>query len=633
MRHQLLFLLAAFSFPAFPQAWSTLLNSSRAIDWSNTGIPGGIPSASWTKCGATIASGASTTTINNAISSCGNNQYVLLGAGSFTLSANIVANRSNVVLRGSGTTQTTVNLNGNDIFFGNGSGGQGSTPSGLGSTSLSTLAQGSTTLTVGSTSGMSAGQVVAITENNEAWVQPTGNENNENATWCTAPLSFFGCSANSAFQFARISSVTDSTHIVIDAPGLTQTYSSGLSPIIIYWSTTGVYWNDGIENMKVNIGNVSGDGVSFVFCHECWVKNLAITGLSTSVTGGAYFFFSYRSEIRDSYISAQNSPGGPTQYGIAVDRGQGIKIENNILYGVTTPVNIFTSNGVVIGYNYTFRTPSDNAFPQLDTHRSHSYKLLFEGNQSARLEFDFVHGSSSHNTAFRNYFSGTEPNATNYRVPFESDAWNRYMNVAANVLGDTTFHTAYECTLAHNTGGPDIMIYDLGWFNGCEFGGSTGYDTTVETSLVRWANWDAVSYNASGAAHHGTHYCTGTGSGTAGTDAFNTNCLASETASADPAFPGLANPSTTLPPSLYLSSKPAWFGSVAWPPIGPDVTCATNCIANAGSHASKIPAQLCYENSAKDAGGFLTAFDANTCYTSSVGVTVMPPTGLTAAVH
>lgn len=633
---RILLLLSAFSLAAFAQPWSTLLNSSRAIDWSNAGIPGGIPSDSWTQCGSTIASGASTATINNAISSCGNNQYVLLGAGSFALSANIVAKRSNVVLRGSGPTQTTVNLNGHDIFFGNGSGGQGSTPGGLGSTPLNTVAQGSTTLTVGSTTGLSAGQVVAITQNNEAWVQPTGNENNENATWCTSPLNFFGCSAHSAFQFARISSVTDSTHMVIEAPGLTQTYSSSLSPIIIYWSTTGVYWNNGVENMKVNIGNTSGNGLSFVFCHECWVKNVAITGFSNSSLGAAYFFFSYRSEIRDSYISAQNAPGGPTQYGIVVDRGQGIKIENNILYGITTPINLFTSNGVVVGYNYTYRTPADNVFPQMITHRAHTYKVLFEGNRSSRLQYDFVHGSASHNTAFRNALSGTEPNATNYRVPFEADAWNRYMNAIGNVLGDTTYHKVYECTLANNTRGSDIMIYDLGWNNGCEAGESSGYDTTVETSLVRWANWDAVTYNASGPSHHGTHYCTGSGSGAAGTDAYNTNCLASETASDDPTFPGLRSPATTLPASFYLSAKPSWFGNVAWPPIGPDVTCTTNCIANVGSHANKIPAQLCYENTSKNGSGFLTAFDAATCYTSSGGgggATVASPTGLTATVN
>jgi hypothetical protein len=35
---------------------------------------------------------------------------------------------------------------------------------------------------------------------------------------------------------------------------------------------------------------------------------------------------------------------------------------------------------------------------------------------------------------------------------------------------------------------------------------------------------------------------------------------------------GEAVPTTkTLPASLYLSGKPAWFGNAAWPPIGPDV--------------------------------------------------------------
>jgi len=653
-----IFLLLIFSTLSYGQAWSGILPPARATDWSQAGIPGGIPSGSWSQCGSTIASGASTATIQTAINNCGNNQFVLLGAGTFTLTTSLVTNRSNVELRGSGPRQTTINLSGHDIFFGNGSGGQGSTPGGLNSTTLSTLANGSTTLTVGSTTGLSSGQVVAIMENNEAWVQPTGNENNENATWCRSPLAFFGCSTMSAFQFVRISSVPDSTHIVIDAPGLTQTYSSGLSPIVVSWSTTGVYWNDGVRDMKINIGNNAGDGVSFVFCHECWVKNVAITGFSNSSLGAVYFFFSYRGEVRDSYISAQNSGGGPTQYGIVVDRGQGTKIENNILFGVTTPINIFTSNSVVVGYNYTFRSPVDNVFPQMITHRAHSYKLLHEGNVSARLEYDFVHGSSSHNTSFRNYFSGTEPNATNYRNPWEADAHNRYMNAVANVLGDSSYHTAYECTLAHDTGGSDTMIYDLGWFNGCEFGGSSGYDTVVESSLVRWGNWDAVSYNTSGGSHQGTHYCTGAGSGTSGTDAYNTNCLASETASSDPTFPGLSSPSSTLPASFYTGASthascgtglsfwknPSSGYCPPYPPIGPDATCTANCISNAGNHATMIPAQLCYQNTAKDGNGFLTAFDASACYAAdptSVGsgsppappAPPAPPTNLTGVVN
>src|SRR5207249_2595069 len=38
----LLFLLGAPS--SFPQAWSGIIDPSRAVDWSNAGIPGGIPS-------------------------------------------------------------------------------------------------------------------------------------------------------------------------------------------------------------------------------------------------------------------------------------------------------------------------------------------------------------------------------------------------------------------------------------------------------------------------------------------------------------------------------------------------------------------------------------------------------------
>jgi len=195
------------------------------------------------------------------------------------------------------------------------------------------------------------------------------------------------------------------------------------------------------------------------------------------------------------------------------------------------------------------------------------------------------------------------------------------------------------------------MIYDLGWHNGCELNDSSGYDTTVESSMVRWGNWDAVSYNASGGGHHGTHYCTGTGSGSSGADAYNANCLASETASSDPTFPGLSSPSTTLPASFYTGvgaqascgtglsfwKNPSTGTCPPYPPIGPDVTCTTNCISNVANHAAMIPAQLCYQHTAKDGNGFLTAFDANACYaadsTSGGGGAPRPPTGLSASVN
>ena len=103
--------------PSSAQAapWSGIINSPRAADWTGAGIPGGIPSGSWTQCGATIAaygssgSYASPAAIQNAINACGANQYVLLGPGDFYLSGSVNL-RSNVVLRGSGANQTRIHV-------------------------------------------------------------------------------------------------------------------------------------------------------------------------------------------------------------------------------------------------------------------------------------------------------------------------------------------------------------------------------------------------------------------------------------------------------------------------------------------------------------------------------------------
>ena len=48
--------------------------------------------------------------------------------------------------------------------------------------------------------------------------------------------------------------------------------------------------------------------------------------------------------------------------------------------------------------------------------------------------------------------------------------------------------------------------------------------------------------------------------------------------------------SQILPPSFYLLGKPAWWGSSAFPAIGPDVKAG----AGPGSHNLGIPAQNCY---------------------------------------
>jgi len=90
------------------QLWSGIIDPSRAVNWANAGIPGGIPSGSWTQCGSTIAAySGSAAAINNAIAACRPGQFVNLGAGTFNLSSGIdFTHHSNVVVRGQGANST-----------------------------------------------------------------------------------------------------------------------------------------------------------------------------------------------------------------------------------------------------------------------------------------------------------------------------------------------------------------------------------------------------------------------------------------------------------------------------------------------------------------------------------------------
>jgi hypothetical protein len=300
-------------------------------------------------------------------------------------------------------------------------------------------------------------------------------------------------------------------------------------------------------------------------------------------------------------------PGGPTQYGIELLTTSFAKVQNNIFFGVTSNILPETSYALVAGYKYTLNTATGAQFGSFEPHLCHNYLQLYEGNSTDEIMYDNVWGSSSHNTTFRNRISGHSLNKTSYRAAVKVNAQSHYMNVVGNVLGDPTFHTRYVCDNV-NMSPDDNFEFDLGFWDSCETGinSTNPYDTLTESSLMRWGNWDAVTWNANGKSN-GVRWCTGAGAG-------NSQCTVSETASTDPNFPGIAKPSQTLPDSFYMSAKPSWFGSVPWPPIGPDVMCTANCIDNTANHAAEIPAQLCYENTAKDSNGFLTAFDGSTCY-------------------
>ena len=89
------------------------------------------------------------------------------------------------------------------------------------------------------------------------------------------------------------------------------------------------------------------------------------------------------------------------------------------------------------------------------------------------------------------------------------------------------------------------------------------------------------------------------------------------------ACPGVTGQPSSLPPSFYLSAKPAWWGSSPpWPAVGPDVTggnvqSGTGTASTLGGRAYKIPARLCYESTAPDSAygtANVLLFNATSCY-------------------
>ena len=193
-----------------------------------------------------------------------------------------------------------------------------------------------------------------------------------------------------------------------------------------------------------------------------------------------------------------------------------------------------------------------------------------------RFTADYFHGNTVFGTAFRNYLLGSDLGRIDNLIAFTLTSWNRYWNVVGNVLGSPGVTTAY--TGAHKA------VYKLGWGYG-----NLPNDPLVETTLLRWGNYDTV--NAA------------------------TRWLASEVPSGLSEYANAVPVTQSLPPSLYLSAAPSWWpASKPWPAIGPDVRGGN--IEGLGGHVYSIPARDCYVKMGgpvDGSGGALT-FNAASCY-------------------
>jgi|SRR5580700_4341555 hypothetical protein len=639
-----LILLLVIPNAAHAQAWSGILKpvsgsgacspstlsspQECGIDWSVAGVVGGIPSGSWTQSGATVnpTGGDSTGAIQSALNSCGKNHFVLLGAGTFNVTSLSIP--SNCVLRGSGTLKTIVNSTGSGgAVYTLGGGGPGYTPA---STNIASGAtSGSTSIVVSSSSGISAGTLLAITElNDPSYVTP--DTSNGVCSWCDGTSDG---AARTRGQTVQVTNVSGNTLTI--SPALYSNYgvAPGTSPAQA-WPFPVAGQNEGVELLQTY---ANGSGYKAVYslnaCVNCWVKgvfNNYADADHVDVINGLH------DEVRDSYFSnAYVHTPGSTDSEVDLElRTSATLVENNILERLHVGLMVeWGASGNVVGYNYSYGNFDSGCgclviMASIDFHGAHPQFNLFEGNVANNITMDSFWGSGSNNTMFRNHFRAVDTLASPLSAGRNTVNWSSTQLTTEQLTGEQlAFPYTNLNSLGNVLGSADALTAASTLYNS----GASPFASTVTPPATRnYSNFfSAVSigYNTGSDTNGGG--VPGSWVGKASGTFFQNGNF--DIASKSVIWNGGSN---ALPASFYKSSKPSWFGSVPWPAIGPDVTGGNVDASVLGGHVNANPAEVCYNNTTRDSSG-IKLFDPSVCYAGGAAPPTSsnppaPPTGLAA---
>lgn len=322
--------------------------------------------------------------------------------------------------------------------------------------------------------------------------------------------------------------------------GLTSyNYSLSQTAQVAYCARTYPLQRCGIEHMTIEATYYfSGlDNIRMEQCANCWVKNV----VSTNIPAQRHVMqmYSYRCEVRDSYMDNSHGYAAGQAYGVAAYYGTTACLtENNIFRQCHGAMSMdYGANGNAWAYNFELDGRADSRqSPAINAHGVHTYMNLFEGNYcNDKILLDWSHGSASHLTFLRNRVTGYQPPQFFQQVPVVIDFYSKHMNFLGNIWGVSGFHTNYIWSAP---AGPCLAesrdIYRTGYFInwGCGFAGDV-YDDITETDLFLAANWDAVTSTNNGIVLGG----------------YTTN---------------------DVPQSLLYSSAPSWWPTgKLWPPYDP----------------------------------------------------------------
>ena len=606
----LLLFLIVLTTHVHAQVWAPIVGFRGAVDWSSSGV-GRIPPRT-TACHI-FTPEASLQQINTALAACPADQTVYLGAGTYSIQGTIRI-PSKVTLRGAGADRTILNATG--------TGGGYVVSLGSGSVPYSPVriktgaSAGSTSIVVDNASKFAVGKYLVIAEYNDpGFVTSSGSQ--ANCNWCDG---WTRTGALSRGQVVAVTGVNGDT--VSISPGLYGDYAN--MPLAVPFEMAVNF--AGVEDLQIYANNTGYDAsIGMLECAFCWVK-----GVESNYTDGDYVevLWGYRDEVRDSYFSNAflHRPGSH---------------DSGIHAGYKTSASLFTNNiierarisfdlgwgiaGNVFAYNYTmgeFITEAHDAvIGGFRFHGAHPQFNLIEGNIATTIDEDSVWGTSSHTTAFRNWVVGTNRVCTPFagRGPIRCSGRNGHFgfqaaraiqisylgsrnNFIGNVLGSAQMQSlmGYERPLAQvaSTEYPSARSYDT-----AAYGWSFGYGSFSDDGTGTGCNGGLPPCHLEGTSP--TNFFHGN---------YNNVDRSTRWASGVP---------RVLPPSLYLSSKPSWWGSLPFPAIGPDV----NGGPGPGGHSYGNPAQVCYLSvmgGADGGAGGPLLFNAVKCYGAPEGETLAP---------
>lgn len=527
---------------------------------------GGIPARS-TVCAtinaSTYGNGASNATsgIQSALNSCPSGQTVVLSAGTFRISSTPLFIPSNVTLRGAGPDQTTLTkptgTNEAAVVLGR----RWIDPEG--STNLSADAvKGAYAVTVSSTSGLSVGELVLIDATTDPEISRWADDCDSGCqTW-------FSRANRPLTQMMEIASIVGTT-ITFTTP-FHASYTTTRTAQLTRFPQTAIEWA-GIEDVKV-VNGEGGDGggnVYFEFCKYCWARNIESEG---SIGGSVRFYRTLRSEVRDSYVHSTRDPNpGGAGYGIDISTAASDNlVENNISWNFNkTLIMRASGGGNVVAYNY-FDDGRGEGYPTIPevglnaAHMTTPHHELLEGNLSWHMGSDSRWGNSVYITFFRNHVTGLRRNAvgglsdTTNRRAASVTAEHWWYSFVGNVLGysgqTATGYSGFEYQDSYPYGDSLIPMWRFGEPDSVGTPHITTYDSSVEPTTLRDGNFDYVTNEV---RWHG---------------------IGGSASTTPPA-------NSTIPDSLYLTEKPAFFEDLPWPWVTPE----------GGTKVHTLPAKVRFE--------------------------------------